>query len=393
MGIRRVIVIVLDGVGAGEAPDAADYGDIGSNSLANTARAIAGLRLPNLGSLGLGNITSIVGVPASRNTSGAYGKMTPRSAGKDTVSGHWELMGVQLSQAFPTYPRGFPAELIDEIEQRSKVGILGNKAASGTQIIQELGLEHIRTGKPIVYTSADSVFQIAAHEEVIPVERLYQICEIAREVLSGEHAVGRVIARPFLGDRPGEFRRTERRKDYPLKPPSPTILDVLARAGKRVHSVGKIDDIFSGSGITTARHTVSNLDSIEAILDSVAEDFDGLLFANLIEFDMIFGHRNDYRGYAAALEAFDNSIAQISPAMRREDICMIVADHGVDPTTPSTDHSREYVPLLVFGHFIRHGADLGIRGTLADVAATIAEIFQVECAAAGVSFLQDVVAT
>ena len=387
MDIKRVVVIVLDGVGAGEAPDANSYGDVGSNSLANTARVVGGLKLPNMGKLGIGHITDILGVPPDDRPSGCYGKMQPRSAGKDTISGHWELMGIYLPTPLPTYPNGFPESIIQEFRRRTGKDVLGNKPASGTEILKELGLEHIRTGKPIVYTSADSVFQIAAHEQVISIQEQYRMCEISRQILSGEHAVGRVIARPFLGETPDNFRRTERRKDYPLLPESDTMLDKIAGAGKTVYSIGKIDDIFGRRGITKGKHTVSNHDSTLALLDALNEDFEGILFANLIEFDMIFGHRNDARGYADALEAFDRAVPELQQRMRDTDITMVVADHGVDPTTPGTDHSRENIPLLVFGPQVTSNASLGVRKTFSDVAATIAELFSLRPPEFGASFV------
>ena len=387
MDIKRVIVIVLDGVGAGEAPDAADYGDVGSNSLANTARAVGGLHLPHMGALGIGHITAIQGVPPEEHPTGCYGKMQPRSAGKDTISGHWELMGIYLPAALPTYPHGFPEEVLAEFKRRTGKEVLGNKPASGTEILRELGVEHMQTGKPIVYTSADSVFQVAAHEAIIPIPELYHLCETARAMLTGEHAVGRVIARPFVGDAPENFKRTERRKDYPLLPEGDTTLDLLEKAGKTVYSIGKIDDIFGHRGITKGKHTVSNQDSSLALLDALDEDFEGLLFANLIEFDMIYGHRNDARGYANALEDFDKHVPEIQRRMRDTDLAMIVADHGVDPTTPSTDHSREYIPLLVFGPQVTANASLGIRKTFSDVAATLAELFWLNPPEYGTSFV------
>jgi phosphopentomutase len=383
---RRVVVIVLDGVGAGAAPDADLYGDEGTNSLCNAAKTVGGLKAPNLAALGLGCITQIQGVPCLPKNPGAYGKMRPQSPGKDTVSGHWELMGICLQKPFPTYPHGFPNEIIVEFSRRIGRGILGNKPASGTEIIQELGLEHIRSGKPIVYTSADSVFQIAAHEDVIPLPELYRMCGIAREILSGDHAVGRVIARPFRGGGSEKFFRTSNRRDYPLAPQSPTMMDKLVAAGKTVITIGKIDDIFGGRGITRSRHTVDNASSTLALLESLAEDFEGLVFANLIEFDMIHGHRRDPKGYAAALEEFDKHLPEIQRRMGPGDLAMIVADHGVDPTAPGTDHTREYVPLLVFGPALKLIVDLGIRQTLSDVAATLAEVFGVEPPLFGQSF-------
>ena len=389
MDIKRVIVIVLDGVGVGEAPDAALYGDVGSNSLSNTARVLGGISLPHMGKLGLGYITPIQGVPPAKKPRGGYGKMLPQSAGKDTISGHWEMMGICLSKPLPTYPNGFPAVLIEEFKRLTGLDVLGNKPASGTVIIEELGLEHMRTGKPILYTSADSVWQIAAHEEVIPINELYRLCEISRAMLTGEHAIGRVIARPFVGSGPGKFTRTERRRDYPLLPPSATILDKLVAAGKQVYSVGKIDDIFAHRGITKGNHTTNNHDSLLAVQEFLLEDFEGMLFANLIEFDMLYGHRNDPQGYAQALKKVDDSLPEIQRRMKPGDIAMFVADHGVDPTTPSTDHSREYAPLLVFGKQVK-GTDLGIRSTFSDVAATIAEVFSLEPPGLGKSFLSQI---
>ncbi len=388
--IKRVIVFVLDGVGAGEAPDAADYGDIGSNSLSNTAYAVGGLNLPNLEKIGFGHITPMVGVPAAAQPKGAFGRMTPKSAGKDSVTGHWELMGVYLKEPFPTYPNGFPEELLAEFTRLTGLEVLGNKAASGTEIIKELGEEHKRTGKPIVYTSADSVFQIAAHEEIIPIEKLYELCAISRKMLTGEHGVGRVIARPFIGNNAEDFTRTNRRHDYPRYADHDNVMDLLIKHGKAVYATGKIDDLFGNRGITVTNHTTNNLDSTTATLEFMKEDFEGLLFANLIEFDQIYGHRNDARGYANALEAFDGFIPEIQQTLKETDLVMVVADHGVDPTTPSTDHSREYIPLLVFGEPVKSGVSLGIRGSFADVGATIAEIFALPKPEIGESFLNKI---
>lgn len=388
--VRRGVVIVLDGVGAGETPDSAEYGDTGSNSLANTAREVGGLRLPNLERIGLGHITPIVGVDPVVSASGAYGKMRPVSAGKDSITGHWELMGIYLPEMFPTYPNGFPPEVLDEFKRLTGMEVLGNKPASGTEIIKELGMEHMRTGKPIVYTSGDSVFQIAAHEQIIPIDRQYEICLAARRMLRGKHAVGRVIARPFLGSDPSNFTRTTNRRDFPLQPPEETMLDILKSAGKEVRGTGKIDDLFAHRGLTASKHSEDNASAIQGLLEYLEEDFEGLVFTNLVEFDMIYGHRNDARGYAGALEAFDAALEQIEAKMRPTDLCMIVADHGVDPTTPSTDHSREYIPLLVFGAPVRPNVNLGIRSTYADVAATLAEIFAVRKPRIGTSFLGDI---
>jgi len=387
---KRVIVIVLDGVGAGEAPDAAAYGDVGSNSLGNVARAIGGLNTPNMYELGLGNITTIQGVPENKNARGAFGRFQPKSAGKDTVIGHWEMMGIHLPVAFPTYPNGFPQDVLDAFKQATGKDVLGNKPSSGTEILVELGVEHMQTGKPIVYTSADSVFQIAAHEEVIPLEELYKMCEAARNILQGEHGVGRVIARPFLGDAPENFKRTHHRKDYPRDPAYPTMMQKLVNAGKAVYTVGKIDDIFAHQGITKSNHVLTNIDGIKATLDLLNEDFEGFLFVNLIEFDMIYGHRNDPRGYANALEEFDRYVPEIQKRLKPGDMVLITGDHGVDPTTPGTDHSREYVPLLAFGPQVKPNVDLAIRESLGDIAATLAENFSLEPQPIGKSFLGDI---
>jgi phosphopentomutase len=291
---------------------------------------------------------------------------------------------------FPTYPHGFPPEVLDEFKRLTGLEVLGNKPASGTEIIKELGMEHMRTGKPIVYTSGDSVFQIAAHEEVIPIERQYEICQAARKMLRGKHAVGRVIARPFLGSDPSNFKRTTNRRDYPLLPPEDTMMDILKAAGKEVRGTGKIDDLFAHRGLTGTKHSEDNVSSIQGLLEYLDEDFEGLIFTNLVEFDMIYGHRNDARGYADALESFDAALEKIAAKMRPTDICLIVADHGVDPTTPDTDHSREHIPLLVFGALVRSNVDLGTRPTYADVAATLAEIFEVRKPRIGTSFLWEI---
>jgi len=387
MSIERVVLIVLDGVGVGELPDAGDFGDVGSNSLGHTAEVVGGLHLPNMQKMGLGNLTIIQGVPPTQDTTGAYGKMTEMSKGKDTTVGHWELAGVNSPRPLPLFPKGFPPELVTEFERHIGRKVLGNKSASGTEIIKELGDEHVRTGRPILYTSADSVFQVAAHEEIIPIDELYQICQIAREMLIGEYAVGRVIARPFLGQS-GHYWRTERRKDWSLLPPRPTILDRLSDAGYDVLAVGKIDDIFARRGITRSAHVVSNKDSVAKVIEFLRAGFRGLLFANLIEFDMLYGHRNDPQGYARALEEFDAQVPMILDAMSDNDLLIITSDHGNDPVTPSTDHSREYVPLLVGGSAVRPGVDLGVRATFADIAATIADLFDVGATEWGTSFRQ-----
>jgi len=391
MDVKRVAVIVLDGVGIGALPDAEEYGDQGSNSIANTAKNLGGMHLPNMGEIGLGNITEIEGVIPRKSTKGAYGKCRELSKGKDSVTGHWELMGLEVKEPFPTYPNGFPKEVLEKFTRLTGYGFLGNKPASGTEIIRELGEAHIQTGKPIVYTSADSVFQIAAHEKVISIEDLYRICELSRKMLKGKHAVGRVIARPFIGTSPENFKRTKRRHDYPLLPPSDTVMDRLIQAGHKVYASGKIDDLFGNQGISKTHHSVFNIESIQAMVNFMAEDFTGLLFANLVEFDMTFGHRNDVEGYAEKLEEFDAYVPTIRQSMTETDIAMIVADHGVDPTTKSTDHSREYIPLLVFGKKVKDNVNLGTRETFADVGATISEIFHVEKPDIGKSFLNEII--
>jgi phosphopentomutase len=385
MKIRRVILIVLDSVGCGDAPDATSYGDEGSNTIANTARAVGGMRLPNLAELGLGNIAVIEGVPPTSSSRGAFGRLTEVSAGKDTTTGHWELAGIILEQPFPVYPQGFPEELVSRFENAIGRKVLGNIPASGTEIIVQLGEEHFRTGKPIIYTSADSVFQIAAHEEIIPLPELYAMCQTARDMLVGEHAVGRVIARPFVG-RPGAFSRTENRRDFSLVPLRPTILDSIKEAGHEVAAVGKIEDIFANCGITRSDHTGNNMAGVEAVLRFLKEDFEGLIFANLVDFDAIYGHRNNPKGYAQALEEFDQRLPEILEAMNDSDVLMITADHGNDPTTPSTDHSRERTPVLIAGYHVNPNTDIGTRESFTDIAASIAELLCVKWSGAGKSF-------
>ncbi len=371
---RKVIIIVLDSVGIGELPDAHLYGDCGSNTLGNCSRTVGGLKLPHLEQMGLGRLTDIMGVLPVDSPNACYGKMAERSPGKDTTTGHWEIAGLILDNPFPVFPAGFPAEIIEPFKQGIGRDILGNKVASGTAIIEELGIQHIQTGCPIVYTSADSVFQIAAHEEVIPLEELYRMCLIARELLNGEYAVGRVIARPFVG-LPGYFKRTANRHDYSVIPPRPTILNVLHDNGLTVAAVGKINDIFAGQGITVSLHINDNMDGVDKTLDLLREEFNGLIFTNLVDFDQQYGHRNNPAGYAGALEDFDRRVPEILDSMSYEDVLIITADHGCDPTTASTDHSREYVPLLVTGQSIGKGVDLGIRASFSDVAATVARLF------------------
>ncbi len=372
--IKRVALFVLDSVGVGELPDAGDYGDKGSNTLGNISRAVGGLHMPNLGRLGLGNIIPIAGVPPAKNPAASYGRMAEKSPGKDTTTGHWEMTGLVLKQPFPVYPNGFPPDFIKSYEEKIGRQVLGNKAASGTVIIEELGAQHMETGYPIVYTSADSVFQVAAHEGIIPLEELYRICAIAREMLVGEHAVGRVIARPFEGE-PGSFRRTVNRHDFSLKPVGTTLLDFLTEQGVLVTGVGKISDIFAGQGVTNTVTAKGNTSGMEQSLQLMKSDINGLVFTNLVDFDMLYGHRNNPRGYADALEDLDRWVPELLNSLKDDDVLIITADHGCDPTTQSTDHSREYVPLLVYGKHIKGGVDLGIRESFADIAATVAEIF------------------
>lgn len=388
--VTRILVIVLDSVGCGDAPDAAQYSDVGTNTLSNISNAVNGLSLPNLGNLGLGNLTDIKGVPPVRQALGAFGRLTETSAGKDTTTGHWELAGVPLEQAFPTYPNGFPIEIVKKFEEKIGRKTLGNFPASGTEIIKDLGAEHLESGKPIIYTSADSVFQIAAHEEIVPIGELYQYCEIAREILTGEHAVGRVIARPFVG-KPGNFTRTERRKDYSLEPPRDTILDTVKNTGLEVAGVGKIEDIFAHRGLTLSIHSGNNMAGVDAIIKFLRQDFNGLIFANLVDFDALYGHRNNPQGYADALEAFDQRLPEIYGSFRESDIVIITADHGNDPTTPGTDHSRERVPILIVGDNARKNVDLGTRTSFSDVAATIGDILQVDWLGSGNSFAKQII--
>ncbi len=386
-GIQRVFIVVLDGVGAGDLPDAALYGDQGSNTLAHTAEAVNGLSMRHMGQLGLGNILPLLGVPPVGSPLGCFGRLREASPGKDTITGHWEIAGVILSQPFPTYPDGFPTSVIREFEQRIGRETLGNVPASGTEIIARLGDEHVRTGKPIVYTSADSVFQIAMHEAVIPIERQYEFCALARELLRGEHEVGRVICRPFEGAS-GAFRRTERRRDYPVAAPH-NVVDALAETGRRVHAIGKINEIFNGRAITSWAHTTNNADHIAALQEAAETCDDSLIFANLEDFDMLYGHRNNPAGMAQALHEWDSALPQVLAALRPGDLFVITADHGNDPTTPSTDHSREYTFLLAYGPGLNAGCDLGDRSTFADISATVREAFGIEPGSAGTSFLSE----
>ncbi len=382
----RAVVIILDSCGVGELPDAARYGDSGSNSIRNVALKTGGLKMPSMRDLGLGNIIDIPGVPPVGSPVLSYGKMASLSEGKDSTIGHWEHFGIITETPFPTYPDGFPGSLIDEFSIRTGRRVIGNKAASGTDIIKELGEEHLRSGDLIVYTSADSVFQIAAHKKVVSIEELYKYCGIAREMLAGEHAVSRVIARPFDGE-PGSFVRTSERHDFSLTPPVPTGLDILSGAGYEVISVGKINDLFAGAGITDSYPTESNADGIDTLIELLKTEFNGLLYINLVDFDMLWGHRNDYLGFAGGLEYFDNRLKEILESLKEKDLFIISADHGCDPTTVSTDHSREYVPILAgVAPFGKKGVNLGIRKTFADLGATTLDYFGLK-QPAGLSFL------
>jgi phosphopentomutase len=385
----RVFLTVMDSVGVGELPDADAYGDRGSDTVGNISRQVP-LKLPTLRSLGLPRVARVHAMPPLVEAPlGAYGRMAERSPGKDSVTGHWEMAGIVLARAFPTFPDGFPKDVIARFEQRIGRRTLGNYAASGTAIIDELGPEHMRTGDPIVYTSADSVFQIAVHEEIIPVPELYRICEIAYEMVGKGMGVGRVIARPFVGQ-PGAFTRTANRHDYALPPAGTTLLDALTAAGMPVHAIGKIQDLFAGRGITTAVHTKNDDEGVDEIEKAIASAGPGLVFTNLVDFDTQYGHRNDVAGYAANLERVDARLARVLLRLRDRDLLIVTADHGNDPTTPSTDHAREYVPVFLIGAAVRPGTDIGVRPTFADLGQTIAEIFGVGSLANGTSFLRDI---
>ncbi len=382
----RAIILVLDSAGVGALPDAERYGDAGSSTIPHTAEAVGGLWVPTMERLGLGRIVPIRGIAAVSTPVGAFGKLTEVSAGKDSTTGHWELMGIILDRPFPTYPHGFPPEVIDAFEQAIGRKILGNMPASGTEIIKQLGPEHLRTGYPIVYTSADSVFQVAAHEEIIPVDRLYDMCQIARRLLVGEHAVSRVIARPFVGS-PGAFVRTDRRRDFSVPPPRPTVLEGAVAQGMEVIGIGKIPDLFADRGITQSIHTHDDLDGMTQTVQAIDKAARGIIFTNLVDFDTRFGHRNDPQGYAQNLEAVDRRLPELLQRLEAGDLLIITADHGNDPTTSSTDHSREYVPVLVAGSQVRPGSDLGVRQTFADVGATVAEAIGIPWQGPGQSML------
>lgn len=382
--MSRAAIIVIDGVGIGEAPDAADYGDVGSDTLGNVARAVGGLDLPNLRACGLGNIKRLAGMEPVLNPTASFGLMQPASGGKDSTTGHWEIAGVHLAKAFPTFPNGFPPEVIARFEADTGRKVIGNVVGSGTDVMAKFGAEHVRTGAWILYTSADSVFQIAAHEEVIPLTELYEACEKAREMLKPPFDVSRVIARPFLG-REGEFKRTSNRRDFSIEPPEETLLDALKSAGIPRHGVGKTDDLFAGRALK-AQHTSSNAEGIREIRSWLEGENDGFLFANLVDFDQLYGHRNDVAGFYQALREFDAALPTLVEAMREDDLVFITADHGNDPTTASSDHARENVPVLAIGR--RIGAvNLGVRKTFSDLGATVADWLGVEFRGKGTSFL------
>ena len=390
--MKRVAIIVLDSVGIGALPDAAKYGDADSNTLVNIKKEYPEFVVPNMAALGLGNIEGedIDLLGKVENPTGCYAKMHEASNGKDTTTGHWEIAGIITDNPFPTFTdTGFPPEVMDKFEEAIGRKTLGNISASGTAIINDLGDEHVKTGYPIVYTSADSVFQIACHEDVIPVDELYKMCETAREILTGDYAVARVIARPFIGTS-GNYTRTERRKDFSLAPTSTTVLDLIKEKGMTVAAIGKIEDIFEHRGMTEADHTTNNFDGIEKTIEYLKKDFEGLLFTNLVDTDMIYGHRNDVKGYAEAVMYFDSKLPEIMSTMKDDDILIVTADHGCDPTTPSTDHSREYTPLLVCGKNVKEGVNLGIRKSFADIGATVAEYLGINENFGAESFLKEI---
>ncbi len=389
--MKRAIVIVIDGVGIGELPDANKYGDQGSNTIGNIARQTGKLDLPNLERLGLGKIAPIEGLKADIPAEGNYGKMAEQAPGKDSTTGHWELAGLIVNKPFPTYPNGFPQDVMDEFTRRTGFGVLGNKAASGTEIIKELGEEHLKTGKLIVYTSADSVFQIAAHEKVAPLDKLYEVCQIARDMLTGAHAVARVIARPFTGTCAADFTRTKYRKDYSLEPFGETLHLNLKKEGWPTVGIGKINDLYALAGIQKSVYTKTNPEGMQAILDELDQTKSGLIMANLVDFDMLYGHRNNVPGFYNALQAFDAWLPAFMEKLSEEDFVCITADHGNDPTTPSTDHSREYVPILAFGPSFRQNVNLGVRQTFADMQATLADYFKIKSTGKGTSFLPMIV--
>lgn len=387
---KRCILIVLDSVGIGEMPDANEYGDKGSNTLGNIYKKCNGINMPGLRELGIGNINGGEILGKVDSPIGAFGKAAEKSKGKDTVTGHWEMSGVVLETPLNTYPDGFSEEIINEFMEKANVkGILGNKVASGTAIIEEHGEEHVKTGYPIIYTSADSVFQIAAHEDVIPLDELYKMCEIARKMLVGDNTVGRVIARPFVGE-VGSFKRTSNRRDYSLDPFGKTMLEYIKEDNMKVAAVGKIEDIFNKKGVTDAVHIKNNMDGVDKTLDYMDTIDNGLIFTNLVDFDMLYGHRNDPEGYKKAIEDFDNRLDEIKSKLKDEDILIITADHGCDPTTASTDHSREYIPILIYGKNVKAGTNIGVRSSFTDIGCTILDYLGVSNEIEGTSFLKEV---
>lgn len=388
--IKRAVLIVLDSVGIGELPDAHIYNDEGSNTVKNIYKNVHNFSLPNLEKLGLLNIKGLDELKSSDEFLGSVGRCSEKSKGKDTTTGHWEISGISLENPFPTYPHGFPESFIKEFEEKINRKTIGNYPASGTEIIKELGAEHVKTGNLIVYTSADSVFQIAAHEEVVPLEELYKICKTAREMLQGEHGVGRIIARPFIGEE-GNFTRTKNRKDFSLVPPRETMLDVIKNNGKEVYAIGKIEDIFVNKGITRSNHTTNNEEGIKATLNAINENFEGLIFTNLVDFDMIYGHRNDAKGYADALIYFDVKLPEIMNALKQDDVLIITADHGCDPTTESTDHSREYIPLMFYGKDIKMNNNFGTLDTFSCIGKTVLDMLNINNDIEGYSILKDII--
>lgn len=388
--INRVIWIVLDSVGMGEMYDADKYGDAGSNTLGHISKSLGGINIPNLVKLGLGDIDTMEGIEKCSEPLGAYGRFAEASVGKDTTTGHWEMAGIISKTPFPTYPNGFPAEIVDAFEKAVGRKIIGNKPASGTVILDELGEEHIKTGKLIVYTSGDSVFQIAANEAVVPPEELYNICRKARKILTGKHAVARVIARPFVGEKKGGFTRTPNRRDFSLEPPYDTVLDKIKKSGKSVMAVGKIEDIFEGKGITEAVHTKDNMDGVDKTIEYMKTDKKGLIYTNLVDFDMKWGHRRDVKAYGKGLEDFDARLLEIMSNMNDDDVLFITADHGCDPTAHGTDHTREYVPFIAYGKEIKKNVNLGTRKTFSDIGQTVAEILGTEKVDNGESFLSEI---
>lgn len=388
--VDRVILIVMDSVGVGELPDANLYGDSGSNTVGNIAGKVMDFKLENLEALGIGNIDKSIGLKKSESPIGSYGRAKEISPGKDTTTGHWEIAGVTLKKAFPTFPHGFPDELVGAFEEAIGTKTLGNEVASGTEIIARLGDKHVETGYPIIYTSADSVFQIAAHEEVIPLAKLYEICGKARMLLKNEYAVGRVIARPFLGSK-GNYKRTPNRRDFSLKPIKKTMLEVISENSMNVMAVGKIEDIFAGVGITEAVHINNNMEGMDKTLEYIRTEKRGLIFTNLVDFDMLFGHRNDAIGYAQALMEFDSRLPEVFSAMKDSDVLIITADHGCDPTTESTDHSREYIPVLVYGKHIIPGVNIGTRESFSDIGTTVLDFLGLPIEIEGTSFKEEII--